>query len=152
VTPSRRLALGLRALVVVAGALPWALALFRVGSPAVVAAFASLCHQLPERTLLLLGAPMVVCSRCAGIYAGALLGALVPMPRRVLPHARRLIAAAAALMVLDVVTQDLGLHAPYHPVRLFTGLALGVLGASWMSRALSDEADRLGGRDSARPW
>ena len=34
------------------------------------------CHQLPERSYHLWGAQMPVCARCAGIYAGAVAGAI----------------------------------------------------------------------------
>lgn len=34
------------------------------------------CHQLPERSYHLWSAQMPVCARCAGIYAGAVFGAL----------------------------------------------------------------------------
>ena len=56
--------------VLLAGMLPWALALASVRDPGIAVVFHSLGHQLPERTLSIVGVPMLVCSRCAGIYAG----------------------------------------------------------------------------------
>ena len=39
-------------------------------------AFAPICHQLPERSFAPGGAPMAVCARCLGAYAGFLAGAM----------------------------------------------------------------------------
>ena len=127
----------LRVWVLAAGTLPWALALARVRHADLVLAFHTLCHQLPERTLSILGAPMLVCSRCAGVYAGVALGTISPLPARWLPHAPRLLAAAAALMLLEVAMQDLGLYAVWHAARLGTGLALGWSASAWMFRAIA---------------
>jgi uncharacterized membrane protein len=75
---------------------------------------------------------MVVCSRCAGLYLGLALGVALPLPRRVLPRGRARVIASIAIATIDVVTQDLGLHAPFHPVRLATGLLLGWSGCAFM--------------------
>ena len=131
--------LGLQALVLFAGLLPWLFALARVRTPALALAFRSLCHQMPERTLVLFGAPMLVCSRCAGLYAGVALGALFPYPLRWLPRGRALVLGSLALALADVVTQDLGLHPPFHPVRLATGLLLGFCASGFMFGALRTE-------------
>jgi len=80
-----------------------------------------------------------VCSRCAGVYAGVALGALVPLPARVLPWGRRFVFAALAATLVDVVTQDAGLHPPFHPTRLATGFLLGFSGAAFMCGAITAE-------------
>jgi uncharacterized membrane protein len=98
-----------------------------------------MCHQRPERSLWFLGAPMVVCSRCAGVYLGVALGVALPLPRRLLAYGRGLVIAAIALATLDVITQDLGLHAPFHPVRLATGLLLGWTGCAFLIGTLRSE-------------
>jgi len=36
--------------------------------------FASVCHQQPSRSFWMNGAPLAVCERCFGIYAGLFLG------------------------------------------------------------------------------
>jgi uncharacterized membrane protein len=94
-------------------------------------AFAALCHHAPVRTLVLGGAAMCVCSRCAGVYAGVFLGAALPWgisPAR----SRIALGFGAALMMTDILSQDLGLHAPWHAVRLATGAIVGAAATAWM--------------------
>ena len=54
------------------------------------------------------------------------------------------ITAAAAGMVLDVATQDLGLHPVWHVTRLATGLAFGYALAAACILALRSEAEAAG--------
>lgn len=129
----------LRALVFVAGALPFFARAVPSSAAALSQVFATLCHRLPERTLTLAGVEMLVCSRCAGLYAGAMLGALWPMPRTAFARLRVVLISVAALAVLDVVLQDLHLLPIGHARRVVTGLLLGWAPAAAMSRALSDE-------------
>ena len=125
------LARAVRAGCVFSGLLPWLLPLARawlpLGAAGVVldAAFVTTCHRIPERTLVLAGVAMPVCSRCAGIFAGVAVGALLAWPW-LPPRAWRLAITAASLaMLADVVTQDAGLHPVWHPVRLATGFLFG---------------------------
>ncbi len=121
-----------------AGALPWLRAFGgRLLPTAVVGAidlaFAPLCHHAPERTLVLLGQPMCVCSRCAGIYAGIAIAALVGARAALSVRApRRALEVGGAMMALDVLAQAAGLYAPFHPARLATGLVVGWAMTSWM--------------------
>src|SRR5688500_8547151 len=59
------------------------------------------CHQRPDRSFRAWGAQLPVCSRCAGLYFTAPLGALVALThrrRRRVPNARlRVILVTAAL-------------------------------------------------------
>jgi uncharacterized membrane protein len=134
----RRWALpALAALLVAAGLFPWLIALRPDWSRAVFSIFRTLCHQRPERTLTILGAPMVVCSRCAGLYLGVAVGVALPLPKRLLPYGRALVIAAVAIAALEVLAQDLGLHAaPFHPTRLATGLLLGWTACAFMMGTL----------------
>jgi uncharacterized membrane protein len=131
--------LALSVLLVAAGLVPWLLSINPTWSRAMSPVFRSMCHQRPERSLWFLGAPMVVCSRCAGVYLGVALGVALPLPRRLLAYGRGLVIAAIALATLDVITQDLGLHAPFHPVRLATGLLLGWTGCAFLIGTLRSE-------------
>lgn len=136
---SPRVLRALRATLLASGLFPWAIALLGL-SAVFFPQFRALCHQRPERTLLIFGAPMVVCSRCAGVYAGVALGALVPLGARLVDRGRALVLAAVALAVVDVATQDLGLHAPFHPTRLATGLLMGYAASAFMVGWLVREA------------
>jgi len=120
--------------------LPWLRAVGAI--PPVLAAlvdraFFPLCHHLEGRVLLIHGEAMCVCSRCAGLYAGLATGFLLATPRLEDGAYRRLLTAGLVAIALDVVTQDTGLHAPFHPVRLATGALVGWAAAAWMVVAIS---------------
>ena len=88
--------------------------------------FAFMCHRLPERTLSVLGTPLPLCSRCLGIWVGMSLSAAFAWPALPIKALRVVVPVAAALMLAEVVTQDLGLHPVFHPTRLLSGLLLSV--------------------------
>ncbi len=133
-----------RAALLVAGASPWVMPFVGRWLPRSIASavdflFASTCHRIPSRTLELAGAPMPLCSRCAGIFAGLALGAIAARPHLELRRARIWLAGAAALMVADVVAQDTGLHPMWHATRLATGVVLGyVVAVALVSLARPD--------------
>lgn len=88
-------------------------------------AFSLVCHQRPDRSFRLFGAPIAVCSRCLGIYLGAAIGLLLRTSRRT---ALQLFIAAATLNLLDGLTELTGLHGNWITVRFVLGLALGAAG------------------------
>lgn len=121
----------------VIGAVPWLCA--AAGADARVI-FAYLCHQLPERTLHLEGEPMALCSRCAGIFLGLVVGALAapPLPTGarawLMGHGRTLVVATVVLNLVDwAVFQVLPLS---HQSRLVVGAAFGAVSTAWMLTAL----------------
>jgi uncharacterized membrane protein len=122
---------------VVMGVLPWIVPLLRAWLPlgafgeGLDAAFVTMCHRLPERTMVLAGVAMPVCSRCAGVFGGVTLGALILRPRLSAAAWRWAITAGGALMLIDVATQDLGIHPVWHATRLLSGGVFGyALGAA----------------------
>jgi uncharacterized membrane protein len=90
---------------------------------AIFAFFRKLCHQRPERSLLLFGAPTAVCVRCLGIYAGAAVGGLLRLSQRT---ALRCLTAALALNCADVAAESLRLHGNMPLLRFLMGGALGI--------------------------
>jgi uncharacterized membrane protein len=82
--------------------------------------FAFQCHRDEVRSLAF-GA---VCTRCLGIYVGLALGALVLRPRLAPKRHLLWICVAASVLVLDVLSESLGLRPPSAPLRFATGLAL----------------------------
>jgi uncharacterized membrane protein len=131
ITRSQATAL-VRALLVGVGVAPFvAPALGRVSaldwiSGAANAWFAFQCERDPAR-MLGFGA---VCARCLGIYAGIALGAL-GVAQRVAPRRLEIgLALAVPLMLADVASEALGWRPAWAPLRVGTGLLLGVTGTA----------------------
>jgi uncharacterized membrane protein len=82
------------------------------------------CERDPARTLNLAGVALGVCARCSGIYIGLGLGALLRVPALSAPATRAWVGVGAALMLLDVLLEDQGLHGGWPAVRLLTGVLL----------------------------
>lgn len=82
------------------------------------------CHRLPERTMSILGTKMPMCSRCTGIVTGLGLGLIVGRPYSGPRGLWTTLAIASAIMLVEVKTQELGLHPVWHPTRLLTGFLL----------------------------
>ncbi len=129
-----------RAAFILGGAFPWLVPSIRASLLPLRAGvlldllFLPLCHRIPERTLLLGGIAMPLCSRCAGLFTGVALGALALWPRLSLPRWRWLIAATFALMIAEIAAQDLHWHPIWHPTRLLSGALFGyALGAATIS-------------------
>lgn len=108
----------------------------------VYVAFQPACHQRPERSFWLFGAPLAVCSRCTAIYAGTLAGfVLAPLAGRALrPAAPRLLwlVLAAAPAALDFGLGLLGVVENTFASRTVTGLLLGSAVAFYIVTALVD--------------
>jgi uncharacterized membrane protein len=85
-----------------------------------------MCHRMPERVLSVGGVAMPLCSRCAGIWLGISLGATLAWPRLPLRVLRVVLPAAIGVLLVELVTQDLGLHPIWHSTRMLTGLAVGL--------------------------
>jgi uncharacterized membrane protein len=120
-----------RGVLVFVGLLPWALPFARARLPigeigvGLDMVFFTMCHRRAARTLSFESVPMPLCSRCAGIFLGVAIAAVIGRPLLSLRAWRWAFLGACALMVTDVVTQDLGLHPVWHPTRVATGVLVG---------------------------
>ena len=104
--------------------------------------FSRVCHQEPARSFFLFGTPVAVCARCLGIYLGAAAGALLRAPRAVMV---RMLLAAAAFNLLDILTESAGLHGNWMLVRFILGAALGVALAACVHLPAAAEAPARAG-------
>jgi len=105
--------------------------------------FRLMCHGKVERCLELFGAPMPICARCVGIYAGMLLGILafwaVPLLRE---RVMRGVAIVAALpLALDGLTQLTGLRESTNELRIATGVIAGLAFGLWILSAVERRED-----------
>jgi len=96
------------------------------------------CHQMPERSFHYLGGQMALCSRCAALAAGVILGAVVAgrmcgwLPRERWIRPRLWWVAIAALPIaLDGFSQLFVMRESTNTLRVATGLILGGVTAAW---------------------
>jgi uncharacterized membrane protein len=104
-----------------------------------------ICHQIPERSFLIAGFPLGVCSRCTGIYAGFSLGLfLYPIVRRInaagFPEGRWLIIAALPLSI-DFACGLIGVFNNTLLSRTATGLLFGTVLAFYILPGLQYRTD-----------
>jgi uncharacterized membrane protein len=121
-------------------AYPFALAVYALGSV--------VCHQRPERSFEAWGSQLPVCARCAGIYFGAALAALVSLAPDLRMPARWFRAALLAASVPTLATLSYEWFTgdmPANALRAATGSAFGAVVAAVVVGALtSREARRTG--------
>jgi uncharacterized membrane protein len=118
-------------------AAPWLMAERRfLASAAVYQVFSAVCHQEPERSFYFLGHPMAVCSRCASIYAGFIIGlSLYPFARDLREDRfppRWVLIGAAVPAVIDFTAGFSGLFANTFLSRGLTGILLGAVAAFYI--------------------
>ena len=90
------------------------------------AVFASVCHQDLNRSIWLNGAPMAVCDRCFGIYAGTAMGLVLGYAIHPRIRALKVAAVWAVIAILIDVSATLsGIWPPLRSIRIATGLVLG---------------------------
>jgi len=115
--------------------------------------FSFLCHQMPERSFMLLHHHLAVCHRCSGIYLGLFFGTLLtPFFLRISePRARRIVIfSAAALLALDALLPFTGLWSGFWLSRFLTGLIFGAAAAPFAVMGLDEILFSMRGRFTAR--
>ncbi|MEM1125418.1 MAG: DUF2085 domain-containing protein [Bacteroidota bacterium] len=130
----------LAVLLLMAAAPPW---LSADGQRLMRAAFAWVCHQLPDRSPAIDGVTLAVCHRCWGIYLGLLAGLLAggfyrlrtPDPKTG-PDTRLLLVASLAPAGVDWGLGLLGVWVNTPTSRLVTGALFGVAAGYILAREL----------------
>lgn len=120
---------------------------FKLPFSFIFALFHLFCHQIPSRSFFVFGQQMPVCQRCFGIYSGLLIGALlIPIiadkKTERFPKKRWMLIAAAPL-ILDGVTQLLGLQESTPLLRVASGLIAGFAGTFYLLPAFNKTANSL---------
>ena len=102
--------------------------------------FSVVCHQDPTRSCWFWGAPVAICYRCLGIYAGGLAGTWWRGSR---PWLLRCIAIFVLANAIDVFTEMAGLHGDLPGVRWLLGAMLGGVVASLIASSFRRPAWRI---------
>lgn len=115
--------------------------------------FATLCHQIPERSFFIAGHQFAVCARCTGIYVGfSLVTLFYPLVRSVrsvdLPQRKWLILAALPLAI-DFSLTFFGIWENTHSSRFATGFLLGGVTVFYVMPGLAELS--LQGWKNAKP-
>ncbi len=106
--------------------------------------FSLQCHRVPDRFLQALDLP--VCGRCFGIYLGmAVAAAGEHLVRKVAP-VWVLFGLGTAAMLIDVLTERLGLRSGNAELRCLIGLVFGASGA-WLTLARMRSTGRVAWRE-----
>jgi len=110
----------------------------------------AVCHRILERSFHLSERALPLCARCTGLYLGALLGFICfsRLNRRSGLPTRRVWAILAPLALAFIVDSlnsaahllpgAPGWYEPNNPLRLFTGLAMGLVVASLLLPVFRD--------------
>jgi len=124
------------------------------GHPALASAiykvFSFVCHQIPERSFHLAGHPFGVCSRCAGLYSGFAVAALIyPLARSLkrtdTPRRLWLILAPVPLLI-DFSLTYFGVWSNTHFSRFSTGALLGAVAVFYVMPGLIELSSAIGRR------
>jgi uncharacterized membrane protein len=104
--------------------------------------FRVFCHGIPERCLYLWNVPMPICARCTAIYVGLIVSIAVflILPRITERTARIVVFAAAVPMAIDGLTQLARLRVSTNPLRMETGLILGIAFGFWALSAVENHS------------
>lgn len=99
---------------------------------AVMHAFATICHQMPDRTFHVDAVPLALCHRCLGVFAGLAMGAGIGLTsrasrERAYRHAGGFIVVALVPLALDWTLDVVGLIRNTTASRFATGAVFGLL-------------------------
>jgi len=122
-------------------AAPWLMAERHfLASAAIYKGFSAVCHQAPERSFFFQGQPMGVCSRCASIYAGFIIGLLLyPFLRDLREDRfppRWILIGAGIPTAIDFTGGILGIFANTFLSRALTGILFGAVAAFYVTPGL----------------
>jgi uncharacterized membrane protein len=90
--------------------------------------YSIVCHQEPEKLFSIGNYKTLVCSRCTGIYFGALFSSIIALTGLIRKTNTKVLLFSSIPMFIDVVLYSFGLYSYSKTIALFTGLLLGSVG------------------------
>jgi uncharacterized membrane protein len=111
--------------------------------------FATVCHQMPDRSFFISGKQLAVCARCSGLYAGFFLMLLLypllrPLRSITWPDVKWLFIAAVPTSV-DFFLTFFGIWENTHSSRFFTGMLLGGVTVLFVMPGISELSLKFSG-------
>ena len=101
--------------------------------------FSLFCHQMPDRSFSLWGYKLAVCHRCAGIYLGLFIGALLLIDLNQNEKSRRDWALVACIPIsADFFAGRLGFWHGLTIIRFATGLLFGMIASSLLVHGVAE--------------
>ncbi len=99
-------------------------------------AFSTFCHQIQDRSFVINGVQMAVCSRCIGIYGSLWFGTLffpliIRYSARIFHFSKPVLVGSMLFIIIDVLGNIAGIWTDTNAFRFFTGLFPG-FGAAWL--------------------
>lgn len=99
--------------------------------------FSLVCHQDQEKVLYISGFCTLVCSRCFGIYLGALISSFIYLFGKIKFLFRKNVPVLfISPIILDVIFVELGIYTYLKMAALITGVLFGVICFSYILTAL----------------
>jgi len=100
--------------------------------------YSIVCHQQPEKLLVFGNYKTLVCSRCTGIYFGALFSSGLILLGLIKKVSTKFLLIASLPMFIDVILHSIGIYSYSKLIALFTGLLLGSVGFIYIQDAFKN--------------
>jgi len=103
------------------------ISIFKIVSEYMYFFFEPVCHQIPERSILLNSEPMAVCTRCFAIYFGAFIFLLfIIIQKKIYNLNPGWMIIFSLPAIIDFMLEKLGFYVNIPIIRVLTGLIFGV--------------------------
>jgi len=111
--------------------------------PFIKKTFSVVCHQNPERTIIIDGHSMLVCARCSGIYAGALISSFSTLLYgKIYIKSNKLLYILSLPILIDWLLVLLGIKAYSRTAAVITGFLFGSIIFLYFYSSLNKNRDK----------
>lgn len=98
--------------------------------------YSIVCHAQPEKLFQIGDFHTLVCSRCFGIYTGAIVSILLIILGLIKSAGTKFLLISVIPMILDIVLYSVGIYNYSQWIAFLTGLLLGSIGFSYIHASL----------------
>lgn len=106
--------------------------------PAVNMLYSRVCHQIPHKLLHIHNSTTLLCARCTGIYAGAMIGSIIILLNLLKFRISTLVLFLSGLpLIFDVILYSAGFYKYSHYLAFFTGTLFGTIAFFYIFQGLN---------------